>query len=293
MLGHINVCVTDDALNGGKVYAKSLHLRHISMTAAVGCQHTDTGDLLQSLFEMIAEGSGVARCILLFHFPNKLGFRGAELDRIFSYALRYRNIAVAVSGLGCADHYCAFDHVDGLTDVDAGTVRFDVSWLQSEQFLRPHTSAEKQPNAPSNSVVGQQLHEGGDFLCGEAFLALYRAGLSHFLCEAHRVFANQIVCFSLVEYLIEHPSTLCKAGVRPSVAAELFQERLDVIGFYICDAPAGKALVQNAEGVAVVLLRGRRDVVPVVLEPDVRPFGELEVDIGDIMEFLSEEVEEV
>ena len=41
-----------------------------------------------------------------------------------------------------------------------------------------------------------------------------------------------------------------------SVPAELFQEHLDVVGFHICDAPAGKALVQNAEGVAVVLLRG-------------------------------------
>ena len=55
---------------------------------------------------------------------------------------RYRNVAVAVSGLGCANHRRALDHVDGLADVDAGTVRFDVPWLQSEKLLRPHTGAE-------------------------------------------------------------------------------------------------------------------------------------------------------
>lgn len=102
-----------------------------------------------------------------------------------------------------------------------------MSWLQSEKLLRPHTGAEKQPDALSNSVVGQQLHEGSDFLCGEALLALYRAGLSHFLCEAHQVLANQIVGLSFVEDLIEHSSALRKAGVGPSVASKLFREHLD------------------------------------------------------------------
>ena len=60
MLGHVHVRVTDDALNGSEVNAQSLHLRHVSMTATVGRQYPYTGDLFQSLFEMIAEGSGVA-----------------------------------------------------------------------------------------------------------------------------------------------------------------------------------------------------------------------------------------
>ena len=66
MLSHVDVRVTDDALNGREVNTQSLHLRHIGMTAAVGRQHTDTGDLLQSLFEMIAEGCGIAGCMYTF-----------------------------------------------------------------------------------------------------------------------------------------------------------------------------------------------------------------------------------
>ena len=55
VLRHVDICVADDALDGGKVNARSLHLRHISMTAAVGRQKRHLGDGLQRLFEQISK----------------------------------------------------------------------------------------------------------------------------------------------------------------------------------------------------------------------------------------------
>lgn len=52
VLGHVDIRVADDALNGGKVNAQGLHLRRISMAAAVGRQKRSFGNgfLLKYLY---------------------------------------------------------------------------------------------------------------------------------------------------------------------------------------------------------------------------------------------------
>ena len=57
---HVHIGVTDDTLDGGKVYAKSLHLGYIGMTAAVGRQYPNLFQISQSLLELIPEVGRVA-----------------------------------------------------------------------------------------------------------------------------------------------------------------------------------------------------------------------------------------
>lgn len=59
VLGHVDVRMTDDALDGRQIHAESLHLRHVGVSAGMGRQHPHTGDLGQSLFEVVAESGGL------------------------------------------------------------------------------------------------------------------------------------------------------------------------------------------------------------------------------------------
>ena len=65
MLSHIHIRVPYDALNGGKVHAKRLHLRNIGVSAGIGCQLAHAFDLFENFPKFIPEIGGVARSVLL------------------------------------------------------------------------------------------------------------------------------------------------------------------------------------------------------------------------------------
>ena len=174
MFGHVHVCVTDDALDGGQIHAQGLHLAHVSVAAAVRRQYPDAAHLLQSLLEIAAEGLGI-------------------------------------------------DDLTGLPFPEVSTRRL-------------------------------------------ALAELFR--------EGHRVFADQVVGLGLVEDLEQHPPALGQAGIGASLPLQLFEEALNVQRLDAPERPVGEAFLEDAQGVLVVFLGGGRDVVLVLLVPEIRPFGE-------------------
>ena len=52
---HVHIGVTYDTLDGGQVNAKGLHLRYISMAAAVGRQNPNLFHVFQCLLKLIPE----------------------------------------------------------------------------------------------------------------------------------------------------------------------------------------------------------------------------------------------
>lgn len=59
MLGHVDLRVTHDALDGLQVHAQVLHLRNIGVPAAMGCQNPNPCPLKRFL-KLVAEISGIA-----------------------------------------------------------------------------------------------------------------------------------------------------------------------------------------------------------------------------------------
>ena len=70
MLSHIDVCMANDALDRWKIDSKSLHLRDISMSAAVRRQDSNLWDCLKSFFELVSKVGRVAGLVSNLHFPN-------------------------------------------------------------------------------------------------------------------------------------------------------------------------------------------------------------------------------
>ena len=61
MLSHLGVGMAYDALDGLDVHAQRLHLRYISVAAAVGCEQADIARFFQRFAEYIPEMRGVLR----------------------------------------------------------------------------------------------------------------------------------------------------------------------------------------------------------------------------------------
>ena len=64
---HVHIGVPHDALDSGEVNAQGLHLRYISMAAAVGRQHPNFFHVFQCLFELVPEVGRVAGHPRLLH----------------------------------------------------------------------------------------------------------------------------------------------------------------------------------------------------------------------------------
>ena len=71
MLGHVDVGMADDALDGGKINTQSLKLTDIGMPAAVGRQDTHTLDFTDCSLEFVPEVGRIAGLIFFTHFPDE------------------------------------------------------------------------------------------------------------------------------------------------------------------------------------------------------------------------------
>ena len=108
---HVHIGMTYDTLDGSKVYAKSLHLGYIGMTAAVGRQHPDLFHVFQCLFELVPEvGRVTGHPRFLHRLPDKLVVGVPEQPGTVANVLRNRHTAIAVIGLRRADSGSSFLH---------------------------------------------------------------------------------------------------------------------------------------------------------------------------------------
>ena len=262
-----------DALDGGEIHAQGLHLAHVGVAAAVRRQYPDAPHLLQSLLEIAAEGLGIDDLTGL-PFPEVSTRLFPQEPDAVPHVLRHRDVPVAVPGFGRPDLCRALVHVDGLADLDERPVLGYVLRLQGQQLLGAHTRPQQQPDAPADPVLRELCHEGAHFLGGEGLLGLFRPALAELFREGHRVFADQVVGLGLVEDLEQHPPALGQAGIGTALPLQLFEEALNVQRLDAPERPVGEMLLQDAQGVLVVFLGGGRDVVLVLLIPEVRPFGE-------------------
>ena len=89
-----------------------------------------------------------------------------------------------------------------------------------------------------------------------------------------QLLADQVVGLGLVKDLIEHAPALGQPGIGRAFPLLLFEKALNVQRFDAPERPVGEMLLEDAQGVLVVLLSGGRDVALVLLIPEVRPFGE-------------------
>ena len=71
MLSHVDVGVTDDTLDGGKINAQSLQLADIGVPAAVGGQDTYPFYLTNGTLELIPEVGWVTGLIFFACLPDK------------------------------------------------------------------------------------------------------------------------------------------------------------------------------------------------------------------------------
>ena len=60
MLSHLGIGVAYDTLDGLDIHAQCLHLRHIGVAAAVGCEQADIARFFQRFAEHVAEMGGIA-----------------------------------------------------------------------------------------------------------------------------------------------------------------------------------------------------------------------------------------
>ena len=81
MLGHVDIGVSDDALDRGQVYAQGLHLGHIGVTAAVRCQNPDPVDFSDGFLEFLQEVIRITGLILHFGFLEEFLVGLTELDK--------------------------------------------------------------------------------------------------------------------------------------------------------------------------------------------------------------------
>ena len=65
MLRHIDVCMTDNALDGGEIHAQSLKLTDIGMSTTVGSQNANSFNFAYGSLELVPEVGWVTRLIFL------------------------------------------------------------------------------------------------------------------------------------------------------------------------------------------------------------------------------------
>ena len=82
MLGHINIGMTYDALDGSQVNAQGLHLRYISMAAAVGSKDSNAIHVPNCFFENVTEVCRITWGSLFAYFPYKLHVRVSKRNCI-------------------------------------------------------------------------------------------------------------------------------------------------------------------------------------------------------------------
>ena len=198
---------------------------------------------------------------------------------------RHRNVPVAVPGFGRADGDRAFDLNHCLPDVDYRTVFCDVLRFQSQRLLASHARTEHQTDADAHAVVGEQPYLVG----GEGLLTASSVHGAGFVSVAHRVLHDEVVGLCLVEDLIEHSPALRQSGLRCAVGLQSPEKDLNVVGLDFAQFAIAKIRFEDFERVAVALLCGGTDIVPVVLEPEVSPGREgvvvLRVDSGRPLHF--------
>ena len=103
MLSHLGISMTYDALDGLNVHAQRLHLRYISVAAAVGREQADIARFFQRFAEYIPEMGGIAGQAGLGAFPDELVVGIPQLDGTRADIQRHRNIPDTVFGFRTAD----------------------------------------------------------------------------------------------------------------------------------------------------------------------------------------------
>ena len=257
---HVHIGMTHDALDGSEINAQGLHLRYISMAAAVGRQYPNFFHVFQGLLELVPEvGRVTGHSGLLYRLPDEFVVGIPEQPGTVADVLRNRHTAIAVIGLGRADGGSSFLHDQCLFDGDERPFFRDVTGFQGKQFLGPHARAKHQADAQADLIFRKILQKELHLVRSEGFLPL-RGTLSHLLRKPHRVLVDQIIGFCLVEDLIQHAPALGKTGIGAAFLPEFFEELLNVIGFDIFDFSPGESVLEDAKGVAVILLGGGLDV---------------------------------
>ena len=71
VLGHVDVGMADDTLDGGKINAQCLQLADVSVPAAVGCQNPYPFNFTNGSLELVPEVGWVTRLIFFACLPDK------------------------------------------------------------------------------------------------------------------------------------------------------------------------------------------------------------------------------
>ena len=71
VLGHVDVGVADDTLNGGKINTQRLQLADIGVPTAVGCQDTYPFNFTNGSLELVPEVGWVTGLIFFACLPDK------------------------------------------------------------------------------------------------------------------------------------------------------------------------------------------------------------------------------
>ncbi len=71
MLGHVDIGMADDALDGGKINAQSLKLTDIGVSAAMGRQVTYALDFTDCSLEFVPEVGRIAGLIFFAYLPDE------------------------------------------------------------------------------------------------------------------------------------------------------------------------------------------------------------------------------
>ena len=119
MLSHLGIGVAYDALDGLNIHAQCLHLRHISVAAAMRGEQANIASFFQRFAEYIPEMGGVAGQTGLGAFPDELIGGIPQLDGTRTDIQRHRNIPDTVFGFRTADTDCTFYDLYCLPDAQA------------------------------------------------------------------------------------------------------------------------------------------------------------------------------
>ena len=71
VLGHVDVGMADDTLDGGKINAQSLQLADVSVPAAVGSQNANPFNFTNGSLELVSEVGRVTGLIFFACLPDK------------------------------------------------------------------------------------------------------------------------------------------------------------------------------------------------------------------------------